>query len=425
MQDSRSTALGPARPHSPMQARARTLPRVPSWVVDVLAALFIVGVAVMPFGGDEFRPSTPFAFAMVLAPAALLPFRRRYPVTVLVATLVIYGATALTGTLSPGVVLAAAMAMFSVATQSTRRKAALTAALAVLGVALLSLFAALGSVFDPRAIQFAVTIAFAAAAGDATRSRREYIVAITERAERAEQTRETEARRRVTEERLRIARDLHDAVAHQISVISLNAGVASSTLRTRPERAEDALLTIRGAARSVLAEIGDLLAVLRADDTGESSAAPQPGLERLDALVESFAEAGLHVNVRAEGELQQVTGATSLVAYRVIQEALTNAHKHGTENRAHVLLALTDTELRVVVTNPTSGPLAPADPPLVTDGPDARASGGLGLLGLRERVASVRGTVTTGTAAGGYRVAVTLPRQDRQHLGAAPHGDPR
>lgn len=418
MQESRAPGRLPAKAHAPTPVPTRTLPRVPSWVVDALATLFIVGVAVMPFGSDEFRPSTPFAFVLVLAPAVLLPFRRRWPVLVLVATLAIYGATALTGTLSPGVVLAAAIAMYSVATQSTRRRAIITAACAVLGIALLSLFAALGTVFDPRAIQFAVTLAFAAAAGDATRSRREYIIAITERAERAEQSREAEARRRVTEERLRIARDLHDAVAHQISVISLSAGVASTSLRSSPERAEDALLTIRGAARSVLAEIGDLLAVLRADDAPGATAAPQPGLERLDALVESFAEAGLQVNVRSEGQMQHVAGATSLVAYRVIQEALTNAHKHGAENRAHVLLALTDTELSVIVTNPVSGPVAKETSDHTTDGHDARASGGLGLLGLRERVASVRGSVTTGTAAGGYRVAVTIPRQDRPHSSA-------
>lgn len=421
MQDSRSPVAGPTEAHTPPSIPSRMLPRVPSWIVDALAALFIVGVAVMPFGGEEFRPSTPFAFVMVLAPAVLLPFRRRWPVAVLAAMLAIYGATALTGTLSPGVVLAAAIAMFSVATQSTRRRSIITAACAVLGIALLSLFAALGSVFDPRAIQFAVTLAFAAA-GDATRSRREYIVAITERAERAERSREEEARRRVTEERLRIARDLHDAVAHQISVISLNAGVASTSLRTRPERAEDALRTIRGAARSVLAEIGDLLAVLRADDAPGATPVPQPGLERLDALMESFGEAGLQVNVRSEGDMEHVSRATSLVAYRVIQEALTNAHKHGTENRAHVLLALTGTELSVIVTNPISGPISREASDRAAEGADARAAGGLGLLGLRERVASVRGSVTTGTAAGGYRVAVTLPRQHRPQPSTSAQG---
>lgn len=238
--------------------------------------------------------------------------------------------------------------MFSVATQSTRRRSIITAACAVLGIALLSLFAALGSVFDPRAIQFAVTLAFAAAAGDATRSRREYIVAITERAERAERSREEEA--------------------------------------------------------------------------PGATPVPQPGLERLDALMESFGEAGLQVNVRSEGDMEHVSRATSLVAYRVIQEALTNAHKHGTENRAHILLALTDTELSVIVTNPISGPISREASDRAAEGADARAAGGLGLLGLRERVASVRGSVTTGTAAGGYRVAVTLPRQHRPQPSTSAQG---
>jgi signal transduction histidine kinase len=378
-------------------------PRVPAWVGDAIAALIIVGAAFTPFPGHEYRPTSILAIAVMVAPALLLPCRRRWPIPTLAAVIVLYGVAAFTGSLSPGIVIAAAIAMFGVANRVTRKTTTVVAASAVAAVVLLSLLAATGSVFDPRAVQFAVTVAFAAAAGDAKKSRREYILAVTERAERAEQTRETEARRRVAEERLRIARDLHDAVAHQISVISLNAGVASTTLEERPEKAREALGTIRVAARTVLAEIGDLLEILRHDDeSSDHPTAPQPGLDRLDGLVAQFADSGLSVHIRVEGDLSTITGAADLVAYRVIQEALTNAHKHGADDRAHVLIAVRTDRAQIVITNP----VRPSDG---TAGGDLDRTGGHGLLGLRERVASVRGTVSTGIVPGAYRVAVELP----------------
>ncbi|MFV2086243.1 sensor histidine kinase [Micromonospora sp. LOL_021] len=344
--------------------------------------------------------------ALVIVPAVLLPARRRWPVPVLAGCVAIYGVAASAGTLAPGVVIASSAAVFHVANRMDRRTTFAVTSVAVVATAVLSLLAAIQSVADPRALQFSVTIAFAAAAGDATRSRREYLLAIIERAERAEQTRESEARRRVTEERLRIARDLHDVVAHQISVISLNAGVASSALQTRPDRAQQALGVIRGAARTVLTEIGDLLRVLRTEDddpaTGAATA-PQPGMRRLDQLVAGFTRAGLNVSLRTEGDLSVVSGAVDVVAYRVVQEGLTNAHKHGAEHRAHVLIEVDADRIRVVVTNPVSGRSSDDRPEVPVP------SSGHGLVGLRERVASVRGVVETGLSPGGYRLAATLP----------------
>jgi signal transduction histidine kinase len=214
----------------------------------------------------------------------------------------------------------------------------------------------------------------------------------------------------VAEERLRIARDLHDAVAHQISVISLNAGVASSTLESRPERAREALGTIRNASRAVLGEIGNLLEVLRADERQDGVSIPQPDLDRLPELVAEFARVGLVVHTRLEGDVSHVRGAAGRVTYRVIQESLTNAHKHGAEGRAHVLVhAGDDTEdntVTIVVTNPTG-------PPRTTPADDDPVSRGHGLLGIRERVASVRGDVQIGPAPGGWRVSATLPLAPR------------
>jgi signal transduction histidine kinase len=386
-----------------MRNPAQPRPLLPGWLGDVIAVLFIVAAAFVPYTGEEFRPSSPLTLAIVLAPVLVIPVRRRLPIPALAACVLLYGIAAFTGTLAPGIVLATAITMFGVANRTDRRTTILVALVAIVVILPLSRLATVSDVLDPRAFQFAVTVAFAAAAGDATRSRREYVQAVTERAERAEQTREAEARRRVTEERLRIARDLHDAVAHQISVISLNAGVASSALESRPEKAREALGTIRGASRAVLAEIGDLLAMLRAEDdgSGESLAGPQPGLSRLDELVGRFADTGLSVTVRVEGDIARLPRAVDLVAYRVIQEGLTNAHKHGVEHRAHVLIAVGEREVEVAITNPAAITVA--------DGAAQRREGGRGLVGLRERVASVRGSVETGLSPGGYRIAAILP----------------
>jgi signal transduction histidine kinase len=370
-------------------------------VGDLLAAVLIVTVAFAPFPEEEFRPSGWPQILLVIAPAVILPFRRRRPLGVLVACLLLYGvASAGVGLLSPGSGLAVAIAMFGVAHRSTRPRRAtiFIGGAAVVVVFLLSIPVAVGNVFDPRVFQFVLAVAFAAAAGDGARSRRAYVAAITERAERAEQTREVEALRRVTEERLRLARDLHDAVAHQIAVISLNSGVASSALPDDPDRAAVALSAIRSAARTVLGEIGNLLAMLRTDESGDEIAAPQYGLDQLSELLAEFRANGLDVQTRVDGDPVHVAGAVGMVAYRIIQEALTNAHKHGSEHRAHLLLEIGADTLRIVVANPSQG----VDT-------DEEVGTGMGLIGIRERVTSVKGTVSAGHTSGGWKITATLP----------------
>lgn len=376
--------------------------RVHAIVGDVMAGLIVVALAFAPF--PTAGPRNVADYAILLAPALLLPLRRRLPLAVLAACIALYGAAALGDLDPPGVVVGTAIAMFGVANRSERLRTTIVAASTIVTVAGLTLIATRGDIGDPRVLQFAVTIAFFAAIGDATRSRRKYITAMVERAERAERTREAEAQRRVSEERLRIARDLHDVVAHQISVISLNAGVASSSLATRPERAQESLATIRTAARTVLGEIGDLLSMLRADGD-EQSAAPQPGLDALDTLLEAFRGSGLDVHARREGAVGGLPAAVGVVAYRVVQEGLTNALKHGVENRAHILVAVTERDVEVVVVNPMRPPMSER----AAVDHSAFDYSGYGLIGLRERVASVRGTLEAGPAAGGFRLAVSLP----------------
>ncbi|WP_243392991.1 sensor histidine kinase [Microbacterium testaceum] len=392
------------RPDPMTDSPPRLVPAGRAWIVDVVIAVLVVVPTFAPVPFPELRPSSPLVCALVLAPAVLLPLRRRLPRSVLIACIALYVTALALGTLAPGAALAVVIAAYGMADRLTRREAAPVAIPAVAGLVAAGIVIELTTGLDTRFLQVGLAVALAGALGDAARSRRAYVDAVIERARRAEQTREAEARRRVTEERLRIARDLHDAVAHQISVISLNAGVATSTLEARPERAREALATIRTASRDVLAEIGSLLAVLRAPD--ESGSREQPGLARLGDVVESVRVAGFDVVVRDELAPDVLPLTLDIVAYRVVQEGLTNALKHGTGRRAHVLLRRVDDAVEVVVTNPLDRPV------------EEPTASGFGLVGLRERVESVGGNLQAGVAPGGFRLAALLPLSRSETSGA-------
>jgi signal transduction histidine kinase len=241
--------------------------------------------------------------------------------------------------------------------------------------------------------------------GDAIRTQRAHLDALTDRAERAERTREALARQRVAEDRLSTARDLHDVVAHQIAVINLHAGVASSALRTRPDDAEASLTLIRTASRTVLTEIGDLLAALRDPDAVDAGL---PGLALLDDVLRDLAAHGMDVTVRTvpgpDHAAPELPAAVDAVALRVVQEALTNAHKHGTGRRAHLLVEHLPRSVRITVTNPVG----------LAGGSDAGPGTGYGLLGTAERVGSVRGTLRHGLdGLGSWVLVAELPTAPR------------
>ncbi|WP_295842853.1 sensor histidine kinase [uncultured Microbacterium sp.] len=372
------------------------------WLADLGLAVLVIGPAFAPLPLAELRPSHPVTLVLVLLPALVLPMRRARPRLALAACVALYLGALVLGTQSPGATLAMIVAAYTVAQRTARRRSVPAILAAVVATAATSIAVSLVSGVDTRFLQVGLALALAGAIGDAARSRRAYVEAVEERARRAEETREAEARRRVTEERLRIARDLHDAVAHRISVISLNAGVASSALETRPEKARDALATIRTTSRDVLGEIGAMLSVLRAPD--EAAAREQPGLARVPEVVESVRVAGWDVVVRDEigtdAEGSGIPIGIGIVAYRVVQEGLTNAVKHGTTRRAHVLMRRDGDVLEVVVTNPLDRIPEPAEAP---------PTSGFGLIGLRERVDAVRGELDAGLAPGGFRLAARLP----------------
>lgn len=380
--------------------------RLPEWAIDLIAMAVVLLTGLFPV------PRMPFAdpAALMLLPvsavvaAFALLLRRRMPVTVLAITLLSYGMTVLVHVPMLGPGIAAVIAAYAMAGRVPRIAALIGGGLAAVVIALLSLRTVPELTVDPRVFQIAAALAVAVALGDSARSRREYLAAVTERAERAERSREVEAQRRVAEERLRIARDLHDTVAHRISVISLNAGVASQALESRPEKAREALGTIRSAARGVLSEISDLLTHLRSAEDPADLIRPQLGMGDLPELLARMQAAGLEIDLRVDGELEQVDGTAGQVGYRVVQEGLTNAHKHGRRRGARVRIVAGAAVLRIEILNQ----IAPASSAGIEVPGDQ-----LGLLGIRERVASAGGTVEAGLEGIDFRLLVELPLTER------------
>lgn len=239
-------------------------------------------------------------------------------------------------------------------------------------------------------------LAFAVAwfAGERTRLRREHIAELKERAVRAEREAEGDRRLAVAEERVRIARDLHDAAGHAINVITVRAGAAR--MRQDPERSRRALEVIEETARRTAAEIDGIVGTLR-DPTSSNRAAGAPlGLASLDTLIADRAVAGLDVSVAREGKPRQVESAVDQAAYRILQEALTNAARHGTD-AARVELAFGQAALELTISN-----RAPAEGA-------SRSSGGHGLIGMRERATLLGGSFDAQRTNGSFRVRARLP----------------
>ncbi|WP_433475618.1 sensor histidine kinase [Spirillospora sp. CA-142024] len=261
--------------------------------------------------------------------------------------------------------------------------------------------APLGDDFVLRSMGTILWLLLPLALGRLSRFRRAYLESVQARATHAEHTREEEARRRVAEERMRIARELHDVLAHHMAVAHAQAGTAAHFVRTQPEQAHKILTDLVVTTTSALQELSATVGVLRETGTPDSLE-PAPGLNRLPQLVDSCGSAGLTVTITSEGQPWPLSPAVDLTAYRIIQEALTNATKHASDHTAQVRLTFTRAHLRITVTNEGT-PVTSAVP-----------GGGYGLMGMRERAASVGGDLQAGPRPeGGFEVAATLPLQPR------------
>jgi len=356
----------------------------------VLAAVLLVLVLVD--GRNDDRPA--WVVVLVAVGIGALVWRRTNPLLTLSVTAgALCVATVAVGAASGGLT-ASLVAVYSAIAWGRRSAGAIAALAQIVGVVII-VGVSSGDWVDEDVLVVAALLAVAVAAGFAVQSRRATIREARDRVERAEQTRELEAARRVAEERLRIARELHDVLGHHVAVIGVQAGVAEVLLEADPHAARAALGHVQDATESALSELGALVEVLREEDD-DLRAAPAPGLSVLDTLLADVRSTGPVLDVSVSGEQRPLAPVVDLAAFRTIQESLTNAHKYGT-GRAQLVLAWTVQSLTIEVTN------------AVSDQRSARAQGGHGLVGMRERVEAVGGMVLAAPDGTVYRVSVVLP----------------
>lgn len=340
---------------------------------------------------------------------AALTVLARWPVAALAITLVGTVGVLVAYQGCPPLVAASEVAVFGVAVVRPRREAVVAAF--VSGVALFgAVWAdASGPMTEPRTLIVAVWTVLALAAGDAVRTQRAYVSALAERARRAQETSEQEARARVAEERVRIARELHDVVAHHIAVINVHAGLARRALGRDAATVESSLGHVQEAARTVLDELGAVLRVLRAGDGEVPGNEPSPGMSRLDDLLATLSDAGFAVRTSTSGRPREMDPACGLAAFRIVQESLTNASKHGAGDQAELALVYGEDALTVTVRNPVR-----FDP---TGESASSGTGGQGLIGMRERATSCGGSLTVRRdAEHGFRLSAVVPYRPRSPL---------
>jgi signal transduction histidine kinase len=365
-------------------------------VVDLgLWVMVSAPLVVNPNFGDH-SDAVGGAAAMLFA-LALIVGRRRWPIPALVVGLV--AAVVFTALLQrPSSLLPVLVVLlFNVAVKYDRRTAVRAGVAGVAAVVSCIAILLSNDFFGPELLAGLAWPTLAVVAGDAVRSRGEAIAAAEERAERAEATRDAAARQRVIEERLHIARELHDVIAHQIAVINVQAGVASHLLDDRPDGARKALAVVRQSAQQVLGELADILGVLRTPDDDGSGVDPVPALQDVPALVASFESVGLAVRYETVGETCPVSQSAEVAVYRMVQEALTNAHKHG-DGSALLRIVHDPSALEVTVANRTR-----------ERQPDTDATG-YGLVGMHERVHAAGGDLSFGREDDGrYVVRARFP----------------
>jgi signal transduction histidine kinase len=374
-------------------------------VIDAVIAAVMFGFMTVELVAKEVvaGENASNALAFILAGAIALPlaWHRRHPMAALAMATwatVVYALGHFNA--FPGYALF--FLLFGISLHSDRRRAA-TALVAVVVAMSVALWLQPATVVSPSTwVATLLAVAVAWLSGENLRAHRAREAALRDRAERLEREREERARQAVNEERLRIARELHDVVAHAMSVIAVQAGVANHVIDSRPEQARQALATVETNTRSALVEMRRLLGVLRQGDERSASLAPAPGLAEVPTLVRQLGEAGLAVDLHTDGSPPGgIPDGVDLSAYRIVQEGLTNVLRHGGP-RARVTIGYPGAAVRVEICDDGRAPAAPD--PATTRG------AGHGLIGMRERVAVYGGTLTADPRpGGGFRLAATLP----------------
>jgi signal transduction histidine kinase len=390
-------------------AIGRRLESVNPYVVDTAIALGLAAIMLTELWiqrGEAPAAEVSWTTVFVLVQTLPLALRRRYPFTVFA---VVGTASILYDLLDlrpdPDTDLfAALLSIYSVSAYASRRLALVAAgivatALVVLNVPPISDEEDFASLLT----QFAL-IGGAWVVGQNTRYRRREAELLAERAERIERERQERDRIAALEERDRLAREIHDVIAHSVSVIAVQAGAARAIAEQRPDRAREALAQIEEVSRETMVELRRAIGSLRAP-AEEAALAPAPGLADLDDLARSVRDAGVEIEMVSEGDLAEVPAAIDLSAYRIVQEALTNTIKHAAPTAARVLVRSDADALEVVVADEGPRPGSRRG----DDGDRAMPSGGHGLVGMRERVAMLGGTFQAGPDGPGFTVRARFP----------------
>ncbi|WP_345566123.1 sensor histidine kinase [Nonomuraea rosea] len=379
---------------APVRRWASSVP--PIWVDAVLAALVLVA-QLWPLVFGESWDGTPWhwwGYAVVIVAVVPLIWRRRAPVVVLVATLAATGCYDLVDEVARQPVwYGGLVALYTVAAYSARWTRLIMLAVTLGGGLLL-----VGSA--ETALRGIVLFTAAYAIGRAAAASRAHAAALEERAVRLARERETEAERAAERERARIARDMHDILAHAVSLMVVQAEAGPVVVRSDPARAEAAFDAIAAAGRDAMIQLRRMLNVLKED---EGPRAPQPAIAAIPALAEQVRATGIEVTYAATGDPVPLPPDAEVAAYRITQEALTNIVKHADATRADIRLTWQDDTIMIDITDDGRG------------GGAALPSGGNGLIGIRERAAACGGTAVAGRRAGapGFQVLVRLPAPRR------------
>jgi signal transduction histidine kinase len=385
--------------------RART--RAHAWAARpvrgdaVIGAVIVVVTLVTTTAGPQGGRLDMLALVSGTVAGGVLVVRRRYPFATLVVSALAAEVYLAHHDGRHGALMLAAplVALATVAELSPRRRAILVGGVIALSVGVVHVWVKPAILGAENLALFAFG-GLAVAAGTASRHRRAYLAEAQARADQAEADRDAEARRQVTEERLRIARDLHDVVGHHLALIHIQARVAAHTLdgtNGAGGPAARALDHVCAASKAALTDLGDTIGLLRQPGDPVDPTAPVGGLDRVDALLAVYRRSGLDIGVTVSGTARQVAGPADLTAYRVVQESLTNVCKHAGPTSVTIDLAYQPDALVVAVENRSTGHPVPR-------------AGGHGHVGMRERVEAVGGSFTAGPVPGGrYRVTARLP----------------
>lgn len=375
--------------------------RILDAIVVTLVFVYNIGFVVAITGSSGWRMFTALLFVSALVSVPFL-FRRRYPRA---STAVMIAGAFAQLLLGAGIMFVDVMLAFAVFSLATRLRWVWSAAATVLVMLWLPLAGAQTAAHGLAVFGIFVPLMLGMVSfwlgGMLVRARRAEVEALRERARVLERQRDAQARIVAAEERSRIAREIHDIVSHNLSVVALMADGAASKLRSDPDRAEQAIITVRDTSRAAMAEMRRMVGVLR---TSQSEiAAPQPGLGQVEELLDAQRAIGLKVHYAIFGEPVPLSEGIDLCAYRVIQEALTNAREHGGPSLTTVTVRIEygDDELTIDVADDGDTVSCPAQ---------QESDGGHGLVGMRERVSSYGGTLRTGPkSGGGFEVHATLP----------------